>query len=250
MTWSLEQAREKLILALDFPSASLCIEFLDRLHGDVGDELRLRWVKVGLQLFLAEGPAFVARLQGDGYQVFLDLKLHDIPNTVAGAVRAVLPLAPALLTVHASGGPAMLAAAAEAAAGASTQLLAVTVLTSVDAEQLRAVGVDGSPAAQVERLAQLTEASGIDGLVCSPQEAARLRTLLPKAHLVTPGIRTGGVENRPGQAHSDDQQRTGSAGGALRAGASQLVIGRPIAAAADPARAYLTFLAEIAGAQT
>ena len=200
-------------------------------------------MKVGLELFLAAGPPLVARLRDDGYQVFLDLKFHDIPNTVAGAIRSVLPLEPALLTVHASGGPAMLRSAAEAAARSKTRLLAVTVLTSMDARELSAVGVADPPAVQVERLAIEAHACGIDGLVCSAQEAAALKQLLPMIHLVTPGI-------RPVGAAAGDQQRVSTPVQALRLGAAQLVVGRPITAAADPAQAYLSILAEIAEALT
>ncbi len=239
MTGGTQEARERLILALDFPSASACFGFLDRLNRGVPGERKLRWVKVGLELFLAEGAGFLGRLREDGYELFLDLKLHDIPNTVAGAVRSVLPLAPSLLTVHASGGPAMLAAAAEAAAGSPARLLAVTVLTSMDAEQLKATGVSGSPAEQVRRLALLAGETGIDGLVCSPREAGALRELLPDALLVTPGIRLPGAE-------AGDQRRTAGAAEALRAGASRLVVGRPITGARDPAEAYLAMLAEMA----
>ncbi len=196
---------------------------------------------MGLELFLASGPALVAQLRSQGYEVFLDLKLHDIPNTVAGAIRAVLPLQPALLTVHASGGAAMLDAAQSAVTGSSTRLLAVTVLTSMDGPQLAATGISVDPSAQVERLAILAQHSGIDGLVCSAQESARLRLLLPLAHLVTPGI-------RPIGAAAGDQQRVSTPAHALKSGANQLVIGRPITAAPDPAQAYQHILREIADA--
>lgn len=196
---------------------------------------------MGLELFLAAGAPLLATLRESGYQVFLDLKLHDIPNTVAAAVRAVLPLEPALLTVHASGGSTMMAAAAEAAAGSSTRLLAVTVLTSMDEGQLAATGVSGPPAEQVARLAQLAGRAGIQGLVCSPHEAAALRVLLPEAHLITPGIRPAGVA-------AGDQRRTSGPAEALRAGANQLVVGRPVTGAADPAMAYAALLREIESA--
>ncbi len=197
-----------------------------------------RWVKVGLELYLAEGPVVFEELRARGLQVFLDLKLHDIPNTVAGAIRSVLPYAPALLTVHASGGPSMLAAAAAAVAGTDTRLLAVTVLTSMDARELASTGVPADPAHQVARLAQLASGCGIDGMVCSARESAELRALLPSARLVTPGI-------RPTGAAMGDQQRVSSPTEALRNGADQLVVGRPITAASDPARAYLDILDEI-----
>ena len=200
--------------------------------------MRLRWVKVGLELFLAEGGSLVSRLRDAGYQVFLDLKLHDIPNTVTGAVRAVLPLEPALLTVHAAGGETMLRAAAEAAAGSVTRLLAVTVLTSLGEADLAAIGVNASSDVQVQRLARLAAAGGIDGMVCSPREVAHLRRLLPAAHLVTPGI-------RPTQAAGDDQSRTGTPTAALLAGSSQIVVGRPVTASADPGAALMAIFEEM-----
>ncbi len=229
--------RDRLILALDFPSAEACFAFLDRFEA-LPAEARPLWVKVGLELFLSEGPPVVRHLRERGLHVFLDLKLHDIPNTVAGAIRATLPLEPALLTVHAGGGAAMLRAAAEAVVGSDTRLLAVTVLTSLDGPALESIGIADGPMAQVERLARLSAGNGIDGLVCSPREAARLRAILPDAHLVTPGV-------RPGGAVAGDQQRTATPAEALVAGASQLVIGRPVTASADPVAAYLAILAEM-----
>jgi orotidine-5'-phosphate decarboxylase len=238
---ALLQARERLILALDFRSAAAGFDFLKNLRETTPSDHCLQWVKVGLELYLASGPSLVERLIADGYKVFLDLKLHDIPNTVAGAVRSVLPLGPALLTVHAAGGPAMLAAAADAAAGLPTQLLAVTVLTSMSAQQLEAIGVSNTPARQVERLAAMADDSGIHGLVCSPLEVSRLRALLPAAHLVTPGVRPAGAEH-------GDQQRVSTPWDAIRRGASQLVVGRPITQAVDPAAACVAILQEIAAA--
>lgn len=235
------EARERVILALDFPSAASTFHFLESLQTELPAAFHPLWVKLGLELFLAEGPAMVGRLRERGYHVFLDLKLHDIPNTVAGAVRSILPLAPALLTVHAAGGPAMLAAAASAAAGSPTRLLAVTVLTSMDAAQLSATGVPLTPEAQVHALAALAHRNGIDGLVCSPRETAALRASLPGSHLVTPGI-------RPGGADSGDQQRIATPADAIRAGASQIVVGRPVTAASEPAVAWQSLLLEVAGA--
>ncbi len=232
------EERERLILALDFPAASIALDFLTQLQGSLLPETRLRWVKVGLELFLAAGPDFVKELHKLGYQVFLDLKFHDIPNTVAGAVRSAVALGPALLTVHASGGPAMLAAAVKAARGSQTKLLAVTVLTSMDARELVSAGVIRSPAEQVLALAQMASSAGFEGLVCSAQEAASLRILLPGMHLVTPGIRLAGTT-------TGDQQRTGTPAQALASGADQLVIGRPITEATDPASAYMAILAEM-----
>ena len=213
--------------------------FLAHLDGQVPAELSPIWVKVGLELYLAEGPSLIRTLRSSGLKVFLDLKLYDIPHTVSAAIRAVLPLEPDLLTVHASGGPAMLAAATAAAEGSPTRLLAVTVLTSMDAAQMQQTGIAGAPEAQVERLAALASGCGIDGLVCSPREAASLRARLPHALLVTPGV-------RPAGAAQDDQQRTSTPAAALLAGANQIVVGRPITAAADPGAAYRALLAEIA----
>ena len=235
------KAREYLILALDFPSAASCFEFLAFVESHVPAELAPAWVKVGLELYLSEGPSLVRTLRAKGLKVFLDLKFHDIPNTVAAAIRAVLPLEPDLLTVHASGGPAMLAAASAAATGSRTRLLAVTVLTSMDALQMQQIGITGSPETQVGRLAALAESCGINGFVCSPREADMLRMQFPHAHLVTPGI-------RPAGAPRDDQQRTSTAAAALRGGASQIVVGRPVTTAADPCAAYQGILAEIASA--
>ncbi len=181
------------------------------------------------------------RLRVEGYEVFLDLKLHDIPNTVAQAVHSLLALEPALLTIHATGGAAMLDAAARAVHGTSTRLLAVTVLTSTDHAQLAATGVRTEPAAQVLRLATLAHNNGVSGIVCSALEAAALRQAFSESYLVTPGI-------RPHGAAQNDQQRVMSPADALGAGATQLVIGRPITAAAAPAAAYLGILSEIAHA--
>jgi orotidine-5'-phosphate decarboxylase len=235
------EARERLILALDFPSASETLHFLSGLREKAPKDHSPIWVKVGLELYLAAGASFVERLIAEGYQVFLDLKLHDIPNTVAGAIRSVLPLGPALLTVHAVGGPAMLAAAADAVTGSATRLLAVTVLTSMNTAQLRATGVSGAPAEQVQRLTAMAHDSGIHGFVCSALEAPQLRIALPTAHLVTPGVRPAGGDR-------GDQQRVATPAEAIRAGASQLVIGRPVTQAIDPAAAFQAILAEIASA--
>ena len=198
-------------------------------------------VKVGLQFYLAHGAAGVQRLGAVG--VFLDLKLHDIPNTVAGAVQAVLPLVPRMLTLHAAGGAAMLEAARRAAEAAGAQrplLLAVTVLTSLDAEALHATGVAGGPRQQVLRLARLALDSGADGLVCSAQEVAMLRDALGQAiPLVVPGIRPAGTD-------SGDQARTMTPREAAEAGADWLVVGRPITGAADPAAAAAAIAAELA----
>jgi orotidine-5'-phosphate decarboxylase len=197
-------------------------------------------LKLGLAFFLAHGPAGVTAVTRA--PVFLDLKLHDIPNTVAGAVSAVLPLGAAMLTLHAAGGSAMIAAArnaAEAAGAGRPKLLAVTVLTSLSAAALAETGVADSPRAQVSRLARLALAAGADGLVCSPQEVAMLRHEIgPEPLLVVPGI-------RPAGSAAGDQARTLTPREAVAAGADWLVIGRPITGAADPAAAAAAIAAEL-----
>jgi orotidine-5'-phosphate decarboxylase len=195
-------------------------------------------LKVGLELFSAEGGAAVRRIAAHG-PVFLDLKLHDIPNTVAGAVRSLAPLQPAWLTIHAAGGAAMIAAAREAAEKAAERagsaqrmrILAVTVLTSLDAAALAETGVAGGTVQQVLRLARLAVAAGADGLVCSPREVAPLRDALGDGPaLVVPGV-------RPAGSAADDQARTATPEEMAAAGADFVVVGRPITKAADPAAA-------------
>ena len=233
---SLAAARDRLIVALDVPGAEEAKELVDHLEGTC------RWFKVGLELFIAAGPGIVETLTSRGCSVFLDLKLHDIPNTVAGAVRSAASLGAQMLTVHASGGPAMLSAARNALEGISNppELLAVTVLTSMDAAQLRAVGLDRSAPDQVTLLARMGRDAGIRGFVCSPLEVAALRALTgPEGVLVIPGI-------RPAEAAIGDQKRTATPAEALRQGASYLVVGRPITQAADPARAADAILREMA----
>ncbi len=225
----------RLIVALDFPTDTQALALVDRLDGTC------HWFKVGLELYLTAGPALIGNLRERGYKVFLDLKLHDIPNTVAAAVRSVTPCGASLLTVHASGGPAMLAAAAEAAAqSGAPRLLAVTVLTSMDTAQLAATGVDRPPAAQVQLLARMARAAGVDGMVSSAQEVGSLRIEFGAGTaLVVPGI-------RPAGAGAGDQRRVATPSAAIQAGASQLVVGRPITRAVDPAAAASAILAEIA----
>jgi orotidine-5'-phosphate decarboxylase len=199
---------------------------------------------VGLKLFVAAGPAVLEPLLKRRHSVFLDLKLHDIPNIVAGAVRSAAALGVRMTTVHAAGGPAMLAAARAALDGLSDppELLAVTVLTSMDSAQLSAIGVERSPASQVELLARMGLAAGIRGFVCSPHEVASLRALTgPEGVLVVPGI-------RPAGADTGDQKRIATPAEALRQGASYLVVGRPIINAPDPAEAAETILKEMAAA--
>jgi orotidine-5'-phosphate decarboxylase len=224
-----------LIAALDTPDPAVARTWAAAVAPPCG------MIKLGLEFFAANGPAGLRALAG--WPLFLDLKLHDIPNTVAGAVRALLPLAPRLLTLHASGGTAMLAAARAAAAAAGDarpRLLAVTVLTSLDAPALHATGVPGAPADQVLRLARLALAAGMDGLVCAPTEVAALRSALgPAPLLVVPGI-------RPDGAATDDQARTLSPAAAAAAGADWLVVGRPITQAPDPRAAAAALAAAIA----
>ena len=234
----LELARQRLIVALDVPDSRSAMRLVAELEGTCS------WFKVGLELFVSAGPAVLEPIVARGHQVFLDLKLHDIPNTVAGAVRSAAGLGVRMLTVHAGGGPAMLAAAKEALAGVANapELLAVTVLTSMDAEQLNAVGVDGIPSFQVETLAKMGLAAGIRGFVCSPQEVEAVRAITgPQGVLVIPGI-------RPAGAAIGDQKRVAGPADALRLGASYLVVGRPITQATDPAKAAGAILEEMAGA--
>jgi len=201
-------------------------------------------VKLGLEFFVAQGPAGVRAVLGGDSEVpfFLDLKLHDIPNTVAGGVRAALPLNPAFMTIHTSGGPAMMRAAAEAAAAGGDRrprILGVTVLTSLDDGDLGAVGQSTPVAGQVERLARLARDCGLDGVVCSPNEVATLRAACgPDFILMVPGI-------RPAWAAANDQKRIMTPAQAVAAGASHLVIGRPITADPAPADAARRINAEL-----
>jgi orotidine-5'-phosphate decarboxylase len=231
-------ARQRLIVALDVPSAREAVALADRLEGAV------RWVKVGLELYVAAGPAVLEPLQKRGLSIFLDLKLHDIPNTVAGAVRSAAALGVGMLTVHAGGGPAMLAAAKAALDGVESapELLAVTVLTSMDQAQCSAVGLGRAPGEQVELLAKMGLSAGVRGFVCSPEEVATLRGLTgPEGVLVIPGI-------RPAGAAVGDQKRIATPADALRRGASYLVVGRPITQAANPAAAAEEIVREMASA--
>jgi orotidine-5'-phosphate decarboxylase len=209
-----------------------------------------QWFKVGMELYYAAGNSIVHQLRDRGFNVFLDLKLHDIPNTVAGAVRSVAHAGASLLTIHAGGGAAMMSAAAEAASTpGSPRLLAVTVLTSMDANELTGIGITASPAEQVLRLARLAQASGIDGMVCSTEEVATLRKETgPNTLLVIPGIRPAGSASQA--AFGDDQKRIATPSEAIAHGASMLVVGRPITRAHDPAGAARAILREIADPNT
>lgn len=229
--------QERLAVALDFPCADEAFRLVDQLDGTC------RWFKVGMELFYSAGAPLVHSLRNRGFEVFLDLKLHDIPNTVAGAARSVTQTGASLLTIHASGGERMMTAAAEAAqAPGAPKLLAVTVLTSMDVSDLASLGIAASPAEQVLRLAKLAQQSGIDGMVCSPREVASLRAQLdPGTMLVIPGI-------RPAGSAAGDQRRIAIPSSAIRDGASMLVVGRPITQAANPARAATEILHEIEAA--
>jgi|SRR5271166_1646763 len=233
-----EEASKRLIVAIDEPDAVSALALVGQL------EKTCHWFKVGLELFVAAGPAVIEPLVARGHSVFLDLKLHDIPNTVAGAVRSAAAMGVKMVTLHAAGGPAMLSAALAALDGISAPpaLLAVTVLTSMDQAQVNSTGLDRSPAAQVELLARMGIESGIRGFVCSPQEVAGLRALTgPEGLLVTPGI-------RPAGSAVGDQKRIATPAEALRLGASFLVVGRPITQAPDPADAADAILKEMAEA--
>ncbi len=233
-----ESARQRLIVALDVPDAAAASDLVARLEGTCA------WFKVGLELFVAAGPRVLEPLLKGGYSVFLDLKFHDIPNTVAGAVRSAAALGVHMMTIHAAGGPAMLAAAHQALEGvaAPPELLAVTMLTSMDAAQTNAVGIDRSPAGQVDLLARMGLQAGIRGFVCSPEEVASLRSITgQEGVLVVPGI-------RPAGAAIGDQKRVATPSETLLRGASYLVVGRPITQAPDPAAAASAIVREMAAA--
>jgi orotidine-5'-phosphate decarboxylase len=225
--------RNPILCAIDTPDLARAQTLIAATASAVGG------VKLGLEFFAAHGPAGVRQAAAAQKNLFLDLKLHDIPNTVAGAVKAGLPLDPLLLTLHCAGGAAMMRAAVEARGGARTKLLGVTVLTSLDDSDLAATGQTGPAAAQVRRLALLAQASGLDGVVCSPQEVAMLRAACGQDFLlVVPGI-------RPAGAAVGDQKRVQTPRDAIAAGADYLVIGRPITEAPDPQAAARAILAEL-----
>jgi orotidine-5'-phosphate decarboxylase len=232
--------RNPIIAALDVPTEAAALELAGKIAPAVGA------FKIGSELFTSAGPDIVRKIRATGAGVFLDLKFHDIPNTVAKAVAAAVRLDVQMLTVHAGGGPAMLRAAESAAQETARTLghapplvLGVTVPTSMDSNELSAVGVAPNVGHQVERLASMAVQAGLRGLVCSPLELADLRQIVPpETQLVTPGIRTG-AEGK------DDQKRTLTPREAMDAGASWLVIGRPIYAAIDPLAAAQAILAAI-----
>jgi orotidine-5'-phosphate decarboxylase len=208
-------------VAIDTPSLSRAQEMAQQVRGHVGG------LKLGLEFFCANGHHGVHEMRKFGLPIFLDLKLHDIPNTVAKAVQSLHSLEPAILTVHAAGGRAMLEDA-KAAAGVNTKVVAVTMLTSLDQTDLNDTGVVGTPHEHVERLTELAKASGLDGIVCSGNEVARARELWPNGFFVVPGV-------RPAGASKGDQKRAVTPREALDSGASILVIGRPITQSPTPA---------------
>jgi orotidine-5'-phosphate decarboxylase len=229
-------ARERLIVALDVPKAEAARILVDRLAGRVG------MFKVGSQVFTAAGPDLVREIVGRGEKVFLDLKYHDIPNTVAGAVASAARLGVSLVDVHGLGGSAMVGAAVGALPAMGTRLLAVTILTSHDEETLGEIGVNGTMVESVRRLAVLAKEAGADGVVASPHEVALIREACRSDFLiVTPGI-------RPAGAATGDQARAATPAAALAAGADYVVVGRPITEAPDPAAAADAIVREMEAA--
>lgn len=228
-----------IITALDYNTSAAALDFVDKI------DPALTRLKVGKELFTCSGPALVEQLQKKGFDVFLDLKFHDIPNTVAGALSAAASLGVWMVNVHASGGPRMLDAARKAIPDSNrdgTLLIAVTVLTSMDDAELQSIGVQHSAKDQVQRLTQLSVDHGLDGVVCSAQEVEQIRSFVPNSFLtVTPGVRPadGGVSN-------DDQRRVMTPLDAIRAGSNYLVIGRPITQASSPLEALQNIYSQIA----
>lgn len=228
--------KDKLIIALDVETPSAALELVRRLHGAAG------MFKVGSQLFTIAGPQIVRDIIALDSKVFLDLKFHDIPHQVAGAARAAAELGVSLFTVHASGGSEMLSRAVEAAAGRS-KVLAISVLTSIDAAILSQIGIKGTAEESVVRLVKLAEASGVDGVVASPQEVKTIRREIsrPEFLVVTPGIRPA-----TNAAHAkEDQKRVATPAAAIADGASYLVVGRPITGAPDPVQAAAEIIAKL-----
>lgn len=234
-----EQASDKVIVALDC-SRERAFELADMLKG------KATWVKVGMTLFYAEGPSIVEAMRERGLKVFLDLKVHDIPFQVQGAVRSAACTGADIISIHGLGSSAMVAAARKGAEEAAEltgrdrcRLVAISVLTSMDQEALAEIGIDAPVADEVARLAKLSYGAGSDGIVCSPQEAAQMRGLLgPDALIVTPGVRPAGSE-------VGDQKRIATPSAAIAAGSSKLVIGRPITGAEDPVASFDAICAEL-----
>ena len=233
--------KDRILVAVDTPDLERARELVQGLTGRVGG------FKIGLEMFISHGPAFVREVLDGGGKVFLDLKLHDIPNTVAGAAGAAARYGVSFMTVHALGGPEMIrrgvvaaAAAAEAEGFEPPVLLAVTILTSHDDEELKTVGIDKSCGEAVLQLAAMASAAGAGGAVCSPLEVSRVRERFPGGALVVPGI-------RPASASADDQSRIATPSKAVASGADYLVIGRPITRSDDPAAAADAIAGEIDG---
>jgi orotidine-5'-phosphate decarboxylase len=251
--------RDKLIVALDLPSGNAATRMAERLQGHVG------MFKVGSELFTAEGPVPVRYLVTTGHRVFLDLKFHDIPNTVRAAAREAAELGVSMVNVHASGGRKMMEAALEGACSAlhhvardsagtaagneaRPKVLAVTILTSLEIQDLEELGISGTPVEAVIRLARLAQSAGLDGVVASPREISALRQACgPDFLIVTPGIRPASAAHHPvqGFAATNDQARIATPASAIAAGADYLVVGRPITGAPDPAAAADAIVAEM-----
>ena len=229
-------AKDKLIIALDVETPTAALDLVKQLHSVAG------MFKVGSQLFTAAGPQIVRDIIAHDSKVFLDLKFHDIPHQVAGAARSAAELGVSLFTIHASGGSAMMRAAVDSVnkVGAKTKILAISVLTSIDATILSQIGVTSTPAESVLRLVKLAQASGVDGVVASPQEIESIRKTVsnPEFLVVTPGI-------RPSANEAGDQKRIATPGAAIAAGASYLVVGRPITGAPDPLAAAHGIIADM-----
>ena len=231
-------SNRQLVVAMDFDDVDIAL----RLAGQL-DPAHCR-LKVGHQLYTSAGPLAVRRLQDEGFEIFLDLKFHDIPNTVASACRAAADLGAWMVNVHAAGGPVMLEAAARAVEGTSTLVTAVTILTSFDSAQFNQVGYRGEIADQVVAMARMSEQAGLHGVVCSAQEITLLRAALGTEFLlVTPGI-------RPKGAAKGDQQRVMTPGEAVAAGSNQLVVGRPITQSTNPGSVVEAIYQEIVGSHS
>ena len=216
-------SRSPIYVAIDTPDLERARSIAERVRRHVGG------IKLGLEFFCANGRAGVREMAELDLPIFLDLKLHDIPNTVGKAIQALRPLEPAILTVHAGGGRSMMEDA-KAAAPTGTKVVAVTILTSLDGEDLRALGLDGDPHASVKRLTALSREAGLDGIVCSGSEVGAAHGMWPDGFFVVPGV-------RPADGHAADQKRVVTPRAALDAGASILVVGRPITSADDPDQA-------------
>ena len=237
-------AKEKLIIALDVDTPARALDFVKQLHSVAG------MFKIGSTLFTSAGPQIVRDIIALDSKVFLDLKFHDIPHQVAGAARAAAELGVSLFTIHASGGSEMMRRAAESVAevsqqtGVRSRVLAITVLTSMDATTLSDIGVSSTPSESVMRLVKLAEAAGVDGVVASPQEIETIRSTVsnPNFLVVTPGI-------RPAATANEDQKRVATPASAIAAGASYLVVGRPITGAPDPLAAAEQIVAEMQNAE-